>query len=176
VLKRLRQEAGFGLLELLMAMVVLNIGILATVGAFNAGIVAMHRSGMIATASVLGDKQMELYRTLTYGDIALDPSTIPGVSPYTTDPAWASTQDTTTCSAPIPAQCNASQSVTGPDHHTYRVDTYIVDAHPNGSSRVVKQVTVVVRDGQHLSHVLDRSTSTFDCSTALPYAAGCPST
>ena len=36
---RLRQEAGFGLLELLMAMTILNIGILAVVGAFNSGAV-----------------------------------------------------------------------------------------------------------------------------------------
>jgi hypothetical protein len=32
----------------------------------------------------------------------------------------------------------------------------------------------VVRDGSLLSHTLARETSTFDCSTALPYAPGCP--
>lgn len=45
VRKRLRQEAGFGLLELLMAMTILNIGILAVVGAFNSGAVALRRAG-----------------------------------------------------------------------------------------------------------------------------------
>jgi Tfp pilus assembly protein PilV len=77
VYKRLRQEAGFGLIELLMAMVILNIGILVVVAAFNSGIVTLRRSGMISNASVLADKQMELYRSLTYGAIALDPTSIP---------------------------------------------------------------------------------------------------
>ncbi len=84
---RLRQEAGFGLLELLMAMTILNIGILAVVGAFNSGAVALRRSGQISTATVLADKQMELYRALTYGSIALDPTSIPATTPYTSDPA-----------------------------------------------------------------------------------------
>ena len=88
--RRLRQEAGFGLLELLMAMTILNIGILAVVAAFNSGIVALRRSGSISTATVLADKQMELYRALTYGSIALDPTSIPATTPYTSDAAWAS--------------------------------------------------------------------------------------
>jgi type II secretory pathway pseudopilin PulG len=58
----LRQEAGFGLVELLMAMTILNVGILAVVAGFNSGIVALRRSGAISTGTVLADKQMELYR------------------------------------------------------------------------------------------------------------------
>jgi Tfp pilus assembly protein PilE len=177
VLRRSRQEAGFGLVELLMAMTILNIGILAVVAAFNSGIVTLRRSGMTATASVLADKQMELYRSLTYGAIALDPSSIPSSTPYTSDSAYSASQATVTCSTPLPAQCSASQTTTGPDRHSYRVDTYIVDDHPAGTGgRAVRKVTVVVRDGQHLGTVLARSTSTFDCSTALPYAPGCPTT
>ena len=90
VYKRLRQEAGFGLIELLMAMMILNIGILVVVAAFNSGIVTLRRSGMISNASVLADKQMELYRSLTYGAIALDPTSIPATTPYTSDSAYAS--------------------------------------------------------------------------------------
>jgi Tfp pilus assembly protein PilV len=187
VLRRLRQEAGFGLIELLMAMVILNVGILTTVAAFNSGIVTLRRSGMVSTASVLADKQIELYRSLTYGSIALDSSSVPATTPYTSDPAWAASQVTTTCTTPLPAECNASQTATGPDHHAYRVDTYIVDDHPattytppagspHASTRAVRRVTVVVRDGAHLNKVLAREISTFDCSTALPYATGCPTT
>jgi hypothetical protein len=186
VLRRLRQEAGFGLIELLMAMTILNVGVLATVAAFNSGIVALRRSGMISTASVLADKQMELYRSLTYGSIALDSSSIPATTPYTSDPAWSSSQVTTSCTTPLPPQCNASQTVTGPDHHPYRIDTYIIDDHPattytppagsqHATSRAVRRVTVVVRDGRNTSTVLAREMSTFDCSTALPYAT-CPTT
>jgi Tfp pilus assembly protein PilV len=174
--RRLRQEAGFGLLELLMAMTILNLGILAVVAAFNSGIVALKRSGQTSTASVLADKQMELYRSLTYGSIALASTSIPATAPYTTDPAYSATQATTTCTTPLPAECNASQTISGPDRHSYRVDTYIIDDHAVAASRTVRRVTVVVRDGKSLGKVLARSTSTFDCSTALPYAAGCPTT
>src|SRR5205823_3253092 len=127
---RLRQEDGFGLIELLMAMTILNIGILATVAAFNSGIVALRHAGKVSTASVLADKQMELYRSLTYGSIALDSSSIPASAPYNSDPAWASVQVTTTCTTPLSDECNASRTTTGPDHHTYRIDTYIVNSNP----------------------------------------------
>jgi Tfp pilus assembly protein PilV len=57
---RLRSERGFGLIELLMAMVMLNIGILAIVAAFNSGMFALNRASKISTASALADSQMEL--------------------------------------------------------------------------------------------------------------------
>jgi Tfp pilus assembly protein PilV len=174
--RRLRQEAGFGLIELLMAMTILNLGILAVVAAFNSGIVTLRRAGMTSTASVLADKQMELYRSLTYGSIALASSSIPATPPYSSDPAYSATQVTTACTTPLPAECNASRTLNGPDRHAYRVDTYIIDDHAVVASRTVRRVTVVVRDGQNLGKVLARSTSTFDCSTALPYATGCPTT
>jgi Tfp pilus assembly protein PilE len=184
---RLRQEDGFGLIELLMAMTILNIGILATVAAFNSGIVALRHAGKVSTASVLADKQMELYRSLTYGSIALDSSSIPASAPYNSDPAWASVQVTTTCTTPLPDECNASRTTTGPDHHTYRIDTYIVNNNPlttytppagspHAAARSLRTVTVVVRDSANSNKVLAREMSTFDCSTALPYATGCPTT
>jgi type II secretory pathway pseudopilin PulG len=82
---RLRSEGGFGLIELLMAMVMLNVGILAIVASYNAGIVSLNRASRLSTASTLADAQMELYRALTWSAIALDPSTIPATAPYTTD-------------------------------------------------------------------------------------------
>jgi Tfp pilus assembly protein PilV len=185
---RLRQEDGFGLIELLMAMTILNIGILATVAAFNSGIVALRHAGKVSTASVLADKQMELYRSLTYGSIALDSSSIPASAPYNSDPAWASVQVTTTCTTPLPDECNASRTTTGPDHHTYRIDTYIVNNNPSttytpqpagsphAAARSVRTVTVVIRDSANSNKVLAREMSTFDCSTALPYGPGCPTT
>src|SRR4029079_12780962 len=69
---RLRSERGFGLIELLMAMVMLNIGILAIVAAFNSGMFALSRASKISTASALADSQMEQYRAITYSAIALD--------------------------------------------------------------------------------------------------------
>ena len=178
---RLRQEGGFGLIELLMAITILNIGILAIVAAFNSGIVTLRRSSMVATASVLADQQMELYRAVTWSQISLDSSALATVdTTYLCDAALggscpnpASSEVQATCS-PVTNQCTPSRSLVGPDRHKYRVDTYILSDHPAASSRTVRKVTVVVRDGQRLSKVLARETSTFDCSTALPYAPGCP--
>src|SRR5439155_4248587 len=89
---RLRKQGGFGLIELLLAMTMLNIGLLAVVAAFSSGIVSLNRASRITTAAVLADGQMELYRALTYTSIRLEPSSIPGIAPYTTDTAYRGTQ------------------------------------------------------------------------------------
>ncbi len=172
---RLRSQEGFGLIELLMAMVMLNIGILAIVAAFNSGAVTLNRASRISTAAALADQQMELYRAIPYASIALDASTIPATSPYTTDSAYSATQLTTTCAAPIANECNASRSIAGtnsPDRKRYRVDTYIILSTTTTSpptptnGRPVKIVTVVVRDGGALTaRPLVRIASTFDQST-----------
>ena len=64
--QRLRAEEGFGLVELMISLVVLNVGILAIVAGFNAGTLSLLRATETSTASVLGDKQLELYRAITY--------------------------------------------------------------------------------------------------------------
>jgi type II secretory pathway pseudopilin PulG len=69
---RAREEGGFGMLELLLAMLVLNIGIFALVGAFNAGTVAVSRARYISSATAVADKQMEVYRSLQNCAIWLD--------------------------------------------------------------------------------------------------------
>jgi Tfp pilus assembly protein PilV len=167
LLARLRSDGGFGLVELLVAVIMLNIGLLALLAAFVNGIVTTRRASRVATASTLADTQMELYRALTYPVIALDPSSIPASSPYTTDGAYSASQVTATCSGSVSTnpQCNASRTVTGPDHGGYRIDTYIVYMTPT-NGRQTKEVTVVVRDTRQLSGPpLARRASVFDQST-----------
>jgi hypothetical protein len=171
-----------------MAMTLLNIGILAIVAAFQSGATTLKRSGMLSTATALADQQMELYRGLTYNAIGLDATSVSSAladSTYSCDTAAYVTfsADCTTgniitsevgptapatCTG-VPKQCDPRQSLTGPDHHLYRVDTYIVLQYPTGSattSRQVKLVTVVVRDRNKLSGTpLARIASTFDAST-----------
>ena len=166
-----------------MAITILNVGILAIVGAFNSGIITLRRSSMVATASVLADQQMELYRALTYDQISLDSSSVANAdNTYKCDSALGTSCPNSTSSvvqascSPLTNQCTPSRVLTGPDRHLYRVDTYILNDHPVATSRTIKKVTIVVRDGRKLSKVLARETSTFDCSTALPYAPGCPTT
>src|SRR5918992_5605430 len=103
----LRKNDGFGLIELLLAMTMLNIGLLAVVAAFSSGIVSLNRASRVTTASVLADGQMELYRSLTYNAIRLEPTSIPSSQPYTNDVAYSATQVTGACAGP-PPECNAS--------------------------------------------------------------------
>jgi type II secretory pathway pseudopilin PulG len=171
---RLRSEGGFGLIELLMAMVMLNIGILAIVAAFNSSMFALNRASKISTASALADSQMELYRALTYNAIALDSTSLSAVdNTYKCDSALGSScpnstsgETTATCSgSPLPNECLPSRDTTGADRKAYRVDTYITTTTPTGG-RALKLVTVVVRDSRNLSgRPLARLASTFDSST-----------
>jgi len=144
-------------------MTMLNIGLLAVVAAFSSGIVSLNRASRVTTAAVLADGQMELYRALTYSAIRLEPSSIPGIAPYTTDLAYSGSQVTASCAGP-PPECNASRQITGADGKSYRIDTYIVSTTPTGG-RPVKRVTVVIRDYNNLSLTYARQVSTFDQST-----------
>ena len=177
---RLRSEDGFGLIELLMAIVMLNIGILAIVATFDSGAVALRRASHISTASALADKQMEGYRALLYAQIGFDTTQMSGLdNTYKCDSVLggACPNTVTTCSSgtcaddtvPVLAcgtanQCKPSWTVSGansPDSYIYRIDSYILYK-TQGSGRQLKQITVVVRDGYAPSNTLARLTSTFD--------------
>ena len=177
MIARLRSQEGFGLIELMISMVMLNIGILAIVAAFNSGALALKNAGEVSTGSVIADKQMELYRALKYTEIALDSTAVTSANTDTyyqcetankIDPAGAcgganqQTQQLRTCS-PLTAQCNPRQTVSGPDQRLYRVDTYIVSQTPP-TGRPVKLVSIVVRRGSDL-RALARFSSSFDQSS-----------
>jgi Tfp pilus assembly protein PilV len=179
MIARLRSQEGFGLIELVISMVMLNVGILAVVAAFNSGAVALRRASEISSAAVLADKQMEIYRAVKYGEIALDTTAVGTANSdtnYQCDyankiaPAGAcgganqQTQQLTTCSTMTP-QCNPRQTVSVPDKRVYRVDTYVVSQTPP-LGRANKLVTIVVRRGSDL-HTLARVSSSFDQSTGL---------
>ncbi len=178
-MKDLRSEEGFGLIELLVSMMMLNIGLLAIVAAFNSGAIALKNAGEVSSASVIGDKQMELYRALKYTEIALDTTAVATANGDTNyqcdlankiDPAGScgganqQTQQLKTCGTMTP-QCNPRQTVTGPDQRSYRVDTYVVAQTPP-TGRTVKLVTIVVRRTLDL-RVLARVSSSFDESSGL---------
>ena len=178
-MKRLRSQEGFGLLELIISMTMLNIGILAIVAAFNSGAIALKNAGEVSTASVVADKQMELYRALKYTEIALDTNAVAAANGDTTyqcdtankiDPAQPcgganqQTQQLTSCATMTP-QCNPRQTVTGPDQRSYRLDTYVVSQTPP-TGRPVKLVTIVVRRTADLK-MLARVSSSFDQSSGV---------
>src|ERR671939_2224933 len=88
---RARDESGFGLLELVMAMVMLNVRNLAIVAAFSSGNAALARASQVSTASTLADKQIESYRGLIYDNIVFTTTEWNAAiadSTYTGDPTY----------------------------------------------------------------------------------------
>jgi Tfp pilus assembly protein PilE len=63
---KLRDEAGIGLVELLISLLVLNLGIFATMGAFSSGAVAIRHASRVSTAAALADKKIEAFRQMAY--------------------------------------------------------------------------------------------------------------
>jgi len=176
-----REQGGFGLIELVFAMAILSIVVLALFAAFNAGAFAVRRAAETSTAETMADKQMELYRALLYGNIGLSStliSTAASDATHTGDSAWVSSASqlsvgtcTTTATECMPVQ----SSVTGPDTKTYRIDTYVrqLSSGAGGptSGRDVKQATVVVRNAS--GKTLARLTTTFDKATGCVSGNAC---
>jgi Tfp pilus assembly protein PilV len=176
---RARDESGFGMLELLMAMVMLNVGILAIVAAFSSGNAALSRANRISTAGALANKQMEVYRGLKYDNIVFVTSEWNSAladSTYTADTTYQQNMSSpvspkalvatvSTCPASVPTSaCDPSYTTTGADHHSYRVDTYLYYDTPNYGNQL-RTVTVVIREPDDLTRTFARVTSTFDPST-----------
>jgi prepilin-type N-terminal cleavage/methylation domain-containing protein len=162
-----RDEAGFGLIELMIAMTVLAVGILALFAMFESGIRSITRASTVTTAAALADKEMENFRAIRYDAIGLPENLVTAAAaPYSFDPAFSSTSrvavdacGTSPCSTKVPVQ-----TLTGADGRSYRVDTYIT-WQTVGAGRGVKLVTIVVRDGTDVNKTWARTASAFDEST-----------
>lgn len=167
VVKRLRSDSGFGLIELLVAMVVTMIAVMALVAALTSSNVALVRASRISTSAAIASAQLERYRAIKYPQIQLSTASVGAAdATYIVDPSYvaADTVKSTSCADPDTAPpdiCLATQTVTGPDGRSYRLDTFIVYETPP-SGRQLKKVTVVVRDG---GTPRVRETSAFDEAT-----------
>ena len=135
---RLRGEEGFGLIELLIAMLVMALGIMAIVAGFSSGMVALGNASRTGTAGTLADKQMEAYRALPYANIALTarPSPRDRDATYTGDRRTTRRQPAADATAAswhravarrpcMPVQTPASGLDARPTARSYRLDTYI---------------------------------------------------
>jgi Tfp pilus assembly protein PilV len=165
----LRHERGIGLVELLAAMTVLMVGILAVFAMFESGIRHLSRASTVTTAGALADKELENFRAIRYASIGLpDSLVLASATPYSSDSAYQSNATlrvnllpcgTTPCTNKVPVQ-----TLTGADGRSYRVDTYVTWQAVTGG-RNVKLVTVVVRDAADPTKVWARGASAFDRST-----------
>lgn len=149
MMTRLRQQGGFGLIELLIAMTVLNIAIFALIAAFSSGMLTLQRASRVTTAAMLADVEMERLRAIRHCDIRLVPEPGCEVPGLVDEPATP-----------------ASADKPGADGRTYRVEVSIGLEQPaEGVGRDVKKVTIVVRDVNDGLKVLTQQSSTFDEAT-----------
>jgi prepilin-type N-terminal cleavage/methylation domain-containing protein len=173
---RPRNDEGFGLIELMIAMTVLAVGILALFAMFESGIRSITRASTLTTAAALADKEIESFRAIRYVDIGLPDGLVSSAAsaapPYSSDSAYRSPAGTTAGTRVALAACGTSpcstkvpvQTLTGADGRSYRVDTYVT-WQAVGSGRLVKLVTIVVREANDPTKTWARTASAFDLST-----------
>jgi Tfp pilus assembly protein PilV len=165
------------MVELLIAMTVLAVGVLAIVAGYSSGYVAVRRATQVSSATVLADAQMERFRAVRYSYIALNTS-LTVDSTYTGDSAYNSSAQIGGCASTTDATCLPSQTRTGPDGRSYRIDTYVAWSCLSGTLATspsptcgaaepapVKLVTIVVRASAGTT-VWAREQSTFNSLTA----------
>jgi type II secretory pathway pseudopilin PulG len=188
-----RDEAGFGLMELVIALVFLSVALMTLVSSFGSAAIATKRAGAISTAGVIADSQMERYRAMTYDWIGLDTG-VATDGTYTADVACVGvgcgnippsvTGGAAACrsggvvvtNTGFGPNCLPTQTITGPDGRAYRLDSYVtaIQTVPvgGGNQRSTKLVVVVVRDTAAGNRVLAREESDFDYCTSLPDPSG----
>jgi Tfp pilus assembly protein PilV len=132
VAARIRDERGVGLVELLIALLVLNVGLFATLGAFTSGALALQRASHVSTASAIADQEMEKLRDSSY-------ATITALQTAQTTNPWPN----------------------APDNRSYKVVVQATPFTPPGGQQI-EQVTVKVTDVSHgLNNLLVTTSSTF---------------
>jgi type IV pilus modification protein PilV len=182
LLRTIRRRAsgsdGFGMIELLAAMIVMAIGILALFAMFHSSSTQVRRAAITSTAAALADSQMERFRAVRYDTIGLaaeDVATADSVYTGQSDGAYKaiSSPQNQVNSTVVVAKCPATPctqtvptaQVTGADGRAYRVDTYItwkpITNQAGVSGRDVKLVTIVVREVS-TNRVWARVSSSFD--------------
>jgi Tfp pilus assembly protein PilV len=139
---KLRGEDGVGLIELLIAILVLNVGIFATLAAFTSGALALRRASHASTAAAIADKKMECFRDTSFANITWAPG----------------------------APCYAT-SVTGADGRPYSLSATVSYQPPPGPTSV-KVVTLTISDVNDHNKLLVTSSSTFSqCGQDLTNSA-----
>jgi type II secretory pathway pseudopilin PulG len=160
------------LVELVIAMMVLSVGILALVAAYSSGYVALNRATRVSSATLVANSQMERFRALQYSAIQLNTgcgASCTEDATFTGDTAYNSAAQVTGCSSTTESTCLPTQTKTGPDGKSYRLDTYIEYSCVSGSLTTsplgcgsgnpypVKRVTLVVRSSTLTTPVREQS-------------------
>jgi Tfp pilus assembly protein PilV len=164
-------EDGFGVIELLIALIVLTVALLALAAGYETAATSLQLAGKKSVASKLADKQVELYRSIPYSSIGLDATTTTNVgdssngaydSIYTTNSLLAGTfytnpvtgvlsqnasgtvNDVSYSGCGATPQCLPIQTITGSDGRSYRIETFIRDTSGTAGIRWSERVVTVV--------------------------------
>lgn len=148
-------------MELLIAMTMLVIGIFAVSSLFASSMLTSRHASETMTGLTLAESKLETFRAVRFGQIGIDPSAFAAAdSVYTADSAYSSTNNVDV----VGSAFAPSETVTGADGRTYRVDTYVVWQVVT-ATRSVKQVTAVVRLGSGTGRPLARVASRIDAAS-----------
>jgi Tfp pilus assembly protein PilV len=106
-------EHGFGMIELLAAMTIMLIGILAVFAVFQAGATQIRRASKVTTAAAIADAEIERFRAIRFDSIGLpDANVLATDSTYKADTAYsADTSPTTSLSAAVSSTSQLTLSV-----------------------------------------------------------------
>jgi type II secretory pathway pseudopilin PulG len=173
---RLQDDTGMGLVELVVAMFILAVALLALAAGWETAAISVHNASNKTVAAKLAASQIELYQSLKVSAIGLDQTTLTNVqtsgngsydADYVADEAALTPTGTdhTIASCGSTPQCLPIQDVTGPENHPYRIETFIRDVTNAGATGTWKErfVTVIVRDRAATGNpVLYSVTSAFD--------------
>jgi prepilin-type N-terminal cleavage/methylation domain-containing protein len=110
---RLSSQDGFGMIELLAAITILVVGLLAVYSMFQTSLMQVRRASTVTTAAALADTEMEKYRAIKYESLGLADSVVATAdSTYKGDAAYrADTTPTTTLTAAISTTSQTSITV-----------------------------------------------------------------
>jgi Tfp pilus assembly protein PilV len=104
-----RDERGFGMIELVAAMTIMMIGVLAVFALFQSGLVQLRRASTVTTAAALADAEMERFRAVKYETLGLDEAEITALvaaenpDVYAADTAYGDSTASTTVSGSLSA-------------------------------------------------------------------------
>jgi type II secretory pathway pseudopilin PulG len=168
--ERLRKSDGFMLIELLIATIVLSLALLALMAVYDSSAISLHKAAQKTAAATIAQNQLELYGALSYTAVGLDASRLTTAK---ANPTYAADESsltpgggtdvslTSACSA---TQCLPIQAITGNDHRSYTVETFIRDINDKGyPGRPERVIGVIVRDPSTTgTPIVARQSSAYD--------------
>jgi hypothetical protein len=157
MLTRARNEGGFLTVELVVAVAVISIAVLALMAAYEQAFFSLHSSAKSSSAGLIAENQLELYASLPYSSIGLDATALSTAKAsdayYHSDesalplPSGGGGTDITISGCGTAANCLPVQTITGSDGQRYELETFIRSlTNPSETAWTERVVTVIARD------------------------------